>query len=746
MHFPCEALAASLLIESKERMALRFPAFTPLLILLAFVCAPIRAQDEAPVESTLDPIVITGAAPVPTPDPVFLADAESHLDVPLVVTPTREVAPLTLSPYAISTLSEDDIVYRLGRSLPELLNETPSVMVQKTAHGQGSPFIRGFTGYRNLALIDGIRLNNSTFRDGPNQYWNTIDPYSLRSVELVKGQGSVLHGSDAIGGTLNALTARPVYAESGFLTGGRTFGRWSSAEQSYTGRVEGYASEADSYGFLFGFIGKDYGDLRTAGQGENANSGYEEWDMDLKAEFFLNPDTRLTFLHQQVHQNDAWRTHSTIYGIPYRGTTIGSDQRRSLDQDRHLTYLQLEGNPGGAIDHYLVSISHQRQAEEQYRVRAIGDGRIHVSGFDVDTYGAMAQFSSDTRVGYLTYGASYYIDRVDSYRENFNNDGSFDDRDIQGPVPDDSTYELADLFIQDRITINDGLDVWLGARATLAQASIGRAEDPVSGNLSSFEDEWKSTVGSARFVQQLDDERVYSLFGGVSQGFRAPNLSDLSRLDLARSGEIETPSPGLDPEQFTSFEIGVRREEERTRASASWFYTDIEDFIVGTRTGRIVDGSNEVTKINGGNGYVSGVEMEIEQGLTETLTLFGWWSWQDGDLEANGLREPVSRLMPFTAEAGIRWTPTDDVWVELLAYGAAQQDLLPARDVLDTERIPPGGTPGYVIGTVRGGYDLGNGLSLTAALENFTDEAYRVHGSGINGPERNFIFGAEWKF
>lgn len=706
------------------------------------------SQEIVPVESTLDPVVITGSgsAPVPTPAPVFLADAESNLDVPLVVTPTREVAPVTASPYAIATLGGETIIDRLGRSLPELLSETPSVMVQKTAHGQGSPFVRGFTGYRNLALIDGIRLNNSVFRDGPNQYWNTIDPYSLRSVELVKGQGSVLHGSDAIGGTLNALTARPVYAGSGFLTGGRTFGRWSSAEQSYTGRVEGHVSEADSYGFLFGFTGKDYGDLRTAGQGENPNSGYEEWDMDLKAEFFLNPETRLTFLHQQVHQNDAWRTHSTIHGIPYRGTTIGSDQRRSLDQQRHLTYLQLEGNPGGAIDHYLVGISHQRQAEEQYRVRAIGDGRINVSGFDVDTYGAMAQFSSDTRFGYLTYGASYYIDRVDSYRENFNNDGSFDERDIQGPVPDDSTYELADLFIQDRIAINEGLDVWLGARTTLARADIGRAEDPLSGNLSSFEDEWTSTVGSARFVQQLDDEKIHSIFGGVSQGFRAPNLSDLSRLDLARSGEIETPSPGLDPEKFTSFEIGVRREEDRTRASASWFHTDIEDYIVGTRTGRIVDGSNEVTKINGGNGYISGVEMEIENGLTDNLTLFGWWSWQDGDLEANGLREPVSRIMPFTAQAGIRWTPTDDIWVELFAQGASEQDLLPLRDTLDTERIPPGGTPGYVIGTVRGGYDLGNGLSLTAALENFTDETYRVHGSGLNGPERNFIFGAEWRF
>jgi hypothetical protein len=97
LHFLLKALAATPRIESKETMARRLIVFTPLFVSLAAFCAPIQAQENAPVESTLDPIVITGNAPVPTPAPVFLADAESRLDVPLVVTPTREVAPVTSS-------------------------------------------------------------------------------------------------------------------------------------------------------------------------------------------------------------------------------------------------------------------------------------------------------------------------------------------------------------------------------------------------------------------------------------------------------------------------------------------------------------------------------------------------------------------------------------------------------------------------------------------------------------------------
>jgi len=71
---------------------------------------------------------------------------------------------------------------RQVRTLAEALRELPGVMVQKTGHGQGSPYIRGFTGLRTLFLIDGIRLNNSTFREGPNQYWNTVDPFSVLDV------------------------------------------------------------------------------------------------------------------------------------------------------------------------------------------------------------------------------------------------------------------------------------------------------------------------------------------------------------------------------------------------------------------------------------------------------------------------------------------------------------------------------------------------------------------------------------
>ena len=88
-------------------------------------------------------------------------------------------------PYTVQRVEQERIEFI--RSVPQILDDVPGVLVQETGTGQGSPFIRGFTGFRTLFLTDGIRLNNSTFRTGPNQYAGTIDALATESVEVVKG-------------------------------------------------------------------------------------------------------------------------------------------------------------------------------------------------------------------------------------------------------------------------------------------------------------------------------------------------------------------------------------------------------------------------------------------------------------------------------------------------------------------------------------------------------------------------------
>ena len=507
----------------------------------------------------------------------------------------------------------------------------------------------------------------------------------------------------------------------------------------------------EKFGLHAGVSYKDFGDVRSADIGIQRHTGYGEIDFDTRLDYLITPGVRLILAYQQVEQDDVWRTHSTVFGVPYAGTSIGSDKQRVLDQKRQLGYAQLEVDDLAAfIQRSKISLSWQRQEESRDRVRS--DGRRDVQGFTVDTIGSFVQFESELPLSDLVYGASFYRDYVDSFRDNYQAGGGFDSRSIQGPVGDDATYDLAAVFAETRRSLTESLELLAGARYTYAAADIGTVEDPVTGNATSIGDEWNNFSASGKLLwRPLGDSRL-EIFGGVAQGFRSPNLSDLSRLDTARSNEIETPSPDLEPEKFTNYEIGLRSARENFSAGISYFYTDIEDMIVRAPTGAMIDGAFEVTKRNASNGYVHGIEIYGDYSPIDRLTLFGNLTWIEGEADAYATattrtkREPLTRLMPVTGTLGARYEATEKLWVELSGTAAARADRLSSGDMADTQRIPPGGTPGYTVLAARAGYDITENFSVTTAVENFTDEGYRPHGSGQNEPGANFIFSASLKF
>ncbi|MGI9240860.1 MAG: TonB-dependent receptor, partial [Verrucomicrobiales bacterium] len=432
-------------------------------------------------------------------------------------------------------------------------------------------------------------------------------------------------------------------------------------------------------------------------------------------------------------------------------TSVGSEKRRVLDQKRQLAYSQLEiDDPTDFIQRAKLSLSWQRQEESRDRVRS--DGRLDLQGFTVDTLGTFVQFESELPLSELIYGLSFYHDDVSSFRDNYNADGSFKSHSIQGPVGDDADYDLFGIFAENRRQLGDDLDLLIGARYTYASADIGTVEDPVTGAPTSIDDHWDNFSASGKLLWRPLGDNNLEIYGGVAQGFRAPNLSDLSRLDTARSNEIETPSPDLDPEKFINYEIGLRTAQENYNAGLAYFYTDIDDMIVRAPTGAMIDGAYEVTKRNAGNGYVHGVEIYGDYSPTARLTLFGNLTWMEGEGDTfassanRTTREPISRIMPLTGTFGARYDATEKLWIELSGSAAARADRLNTRDRSDTQRIPPGGTPSYTVLTARAGYDVSENFSLITGLENFTDEAYRSHGSGQNEPGLNFILSASLTF
>lgn len=662
----------------------------------------------------------------------------------IVVTATR-LPTRAFDVPALTYIETADVIQGLyqSRSLPDALGEVPGVAVQKTSNGQGSPFMRGFTGFRNVLLIDGIRLNNSVFREGPNQYWNTVDSWSLSRVEVLKGPASVLYGSDAVGGAVNVLTELPRTGAEGFSS--RVAYRYADAESSQTARAEA-TYRGDALRARAGYTYKDFGDIEAGGDtGKQPRTGYDEQNADARLEYDLGERTTMALGYQYANQDDVWRTHRTIYGNGWKGTAVGTDRELSFDQGRQLGYLQISHEGLGVMaDSVRASLSYQEQTEDQYRLRS--NLRYDTLGFDVDTTGLWVQFDKQWGRAQLVYGADHYTDDVSSYNVEYNANGTVRRVHAQGPVADDASYDLTGAFLQAIVDVAPRFEATLAGRYTRAAVDARQVEDPLTFASYAIEDDWDNFSASGRLSFTPIVDGPWLVYAGVAQAFRAPNLSDLTRLDTARSGEVETPSPGLDPETFVSYEAGVKFAGTRFSVQAAYFHTDGDDVIARTPTGNSIGGSAEVTKKNASSMRVDGIEARVSWQVAPQVLLFADGMLIDGESDAfpaanlPAVREPIDLLMPTNWRVGTRWTTLNDrLQIEALVERVDEQDELSSRDRADVQRIPAGGTPGYTLLGLRSEWQVNPHLNLSLAIDNLTDEDYRVHGSGVNEPGRNVI-------
>jgi len=651
-------------------------------------------------------------------------------------------------PFSSETLDATWLCTR-ARTVPEALQMLPGVMVQKTASGQSSPYLRGFTGFRTQMLVDGIPLNHAAMRSGPNQYWSTLDALTVERLELVRGTSSVLYGSDAIGGTVNAISRRAKVGGEGVRLGGGSFTRYSSADNAWTQRAEVSLSSGSEWGFLGGSTVSHYGDLRSGG-GELPETGYSQFNGDFRFDRYFSNGVVWTTAGQTVRQVNVPRTHKTIFAVPFQGTSVGSELQRDQDQRRDLFYSRLSWDRGSNwMKRGEVTLSYQRHKEIRDRIRS-GDRR-DLQGFDLNDLGLTARFESDSSSsGVWSWGTELHRQTADSFRDNFVA-GSFTGSAIQGAIGDNSSYDSAAFYLQREMFVGEDLSLIPGLRASWFSLQSDRVDNPDPGGpaILQLDESWTAITGSLRGVWDLGQEKT--VYAGLSQGFRAPNLSDLTSLDATSA--VETPSPNLDPENYLQLEIGSKGRDGRWSWQTSVYQTWIDNMIVQSPTGAFIGGTPEVQKSNVGDGWVHGVEVDVQMEIDAQWSAFATGSWMNGEVDQIQLpggatsREPLSRLAPLQGTTGVRWQQNQGSWWgEAWMWAVDNQDKLALRDTTDTSRIPAGGTPGFTIFGLSGGVKINENARWSLSLENLGDKNYRVHGSGLNGPGFNLVTTFELDF
>jgi outer membrane receptor protein involved in Fe transport len=220
-------------------------------------------------------------------------------------------------------------------------------------------------------------------------------------------------------------------------------------------------------------------------------------------------------------------------------------------------------------------------------------------------------------------------------------------------------------------------------------------------------------------------------------------VSTLGRFDFG----VEAPSTELEPETSTSYELGFKSTGSRGATALAVYRTNLADLIERVPSeyqgSSFYEGQRVYRRSNVGLAYVWGVEAELQARLARDLLAFGSATYTYGQQVTAA--EPMRRIPPLFGQAGIRFDPPRGLSLGAAVLLAGRQDRLASGDKAD-HRIDPNGTPGYGVVNVDAGYGFGPKLELRGGVENVFDEAYRVHGSGVDGAGRYFWIGAAVRF
>ncbi|NIL98979.1 MAG: TonB-dependent receptor [Planctomycetales bacterium] len=640
------------------------------------------------------------------------------------------------TPAAASIRSLEEIRQRQAPDMFHALQNEVGVLIQSTAAGQASPFLRGLTGQQILILIDGIRLNNSIFRRGPNQYFNTIDPGMVDHIEILRGQGSVLWGSDAIGGVINIVTRSPdwQFADCCGDYFGEEFTEYynTSNSSSYSRlNVEGWLGRGGVFAGGSFFNPRDL-DTGFGDFSRQPGTNYQQWAGDIKFNYLLDELQMLTIALQHFEQEDLPRS-DRFPGFPLdRGSLNSASGARFFDpQQRDLAYLRYQAlEPlNGQLDALTFTASYHRQREIQ--TRGIPTTRFQET--DVATVGLSLVASKEVGCsGRLTAGVDWYHDDVDSP--------------FGGPtapiIPDDAWYRRWGMFLNWDVALTDRLDAVAGVRyesiETAGTPVIDVAGVPTAFPIHPAYDDW---IGQVGLVYEINP--CLHLVGSISEGFRAPNLDDLmaNNPNVQQEG-VSLPSLDLTPEHSINYEVGIKTNFDRLRTQAFVYWIDLQDNIVS-----IVPDPAAPTTFASDNqdSIVQGVEFAGEYLLPCGWSIYGnFWYTYGKNLVTTA---PLSRIPPMQGILGLRWRDPDlHSYFTLYTWLSDRQDRLDAvRDVTD-ERIPIGGTPGFATLNARYGRSFGccDQHRVSVSLENITDQPYQVHGSGVLGTGFTARLGYTW--
>lgn len=684
-------------------------------------------------------------------------------------------------PFKIETIDYRDIEFTNAGTTADLLQQRGGVAVQKSQAGGGSPIIRGFEANKILLVVDGVRMNNAIYRSGHLQNAITVDNAALERVEVLFGPGSVIYGSDALGGVVHFFTRDPVLAKTDsnvFNVGAFTryalpAGKRSSANNEFTSHFDlnlGFKK----LGFFSSFTTSKFNDLRMgnrrhpnypdfgkvayyAVRTEGADSMVVNSDPDIQRFSGYN---QLDFL-QKVLYKPSEKLDFTLNLQYSTSSDIPRFDKLNDMKNNQLKYAEWHYGPQkrffASLKSHIISKS-----------KLLNTGTIILAFQDIEESRITRKFGSAERIKRKENVKAYSINldfmkKIDAIQklhygvEAIRNDvasSAFEENIITEKINSASTR------------YPDGGSFMHSFAGYLSyKRKLGKKANLHTGVRYSYI-QLHSKFSDTAFVQLPFDKvdiRNNSLSGSlgmvyfpfpkwqintvVSSGFRAPNVDDYGKV-FAKNDKVVVPNNLLKPEYAYNGELGITKSfgKEILKINGTFFYTRLIDAIVRTdfqlngKDSLIYDGDmNKIqANTNASRAYIYGYSATIIAKLSQRISMEHTFNYTYGFDVSDDV--PLGHIPPVYGKASVNYA-SEKFQSSLYTHfnGWKRIELYSPSGVDNENEATPDGTPAWYTLNFSNTFVFSERIKLQLAVENILDQHYKPFASGISAPGRNFI-------
>ncbi|MFQ2106904.1 TonB-dependent hemoglobin/transferrin/lactoferrin family receptor [Aeromonas rivipollensis] len=625
------------------------------------------------------PMLLSGTA-LAASDPAG-TDPEPRAHETIVVKGQRIEQKLSDVSGSITVITEEELDRQVATELTDVFKNEPGVSVTGSAGRPQNIIIRGMGGNRVLIIKDGVRVSDGFGADDLNDKVGrfSFDLDDVKQIEVAKGAGSSLHGSDAIGGTIVISTKQPedyLQGQDAYL-GSKVLQDGSSDKQKLSATGAARVLDSEHLLRLSGWQGHEtanYDESRIPadldGLSASTSSRFPLSDhhlLRLELDYFEDnaqrdqgprevPQPDGKWQVRQYHEQGSQRTQGGKLG--WEASDLGSLLADQFTWSLYGNHSKNSANKRSLLQNDLLSGYPRYRSERE------------LSTFTEDRVGSELDVRRDLVTGDLVHKLSYGVEL-----ERTRHERPVEKLSLEAGVPQPSQSEPFSSARTDRA------GVWLGDVATLGRWQFTptlrmdhqwlRPQDGNQGENHSWHlspslatsyrvnEQWRSWLSYANGFRAPSYDKVY---GNIPHYFALPPFQIIANTDLKE-------------ETSHSFEWGLSGEGESWSIKPALFYNRYYNFIDWREVGlRLSDGVILRQYRNVAKAETWGAEIAASYWLTQEWELATKLGWVDGE-DSQG--EALRTLTPLEGNTRLSYQ-TNDWSLGVQADYAAAMDRVPS--------------------------------------------------------------------